>query len=220
LAILPSCASEPSADQRTAAPIIATRVDPNVDFGSFTTFAIDPIVTTTSDATGGGVAGPAATAIIIDSIAANMRARGYQQVDPASSPNLGINATIFTRLKAETNVTAGFWWGLPGYGGTPAFWGVPAGTYYSPWTYESQAFKSTTLIIQIVDLRDPMSVAVVSRTHAIDAGAFSDGGVGVALDVAWTALLHGFVAADFTLLPAVPAAIDQAFAQSPYIQRR
>jgi hypothetical protein len=220
LAILPSCASEPSADQRTAAQIIATRFDPSVDFGSFTTFAIDPVVTLTSDATSGGVAGAVGNELIIRQITANMTARGYVQTDVSSGADMGINATIFTRVKAETNVTAGYWWGLPGYGGTPSFWGFPTGAYYAPWTYESLAFKSSTLIIQIVDLRHPMSTAVVSQTHAIDAGILPDGGIGVALDVAWTALLHSFVAANGTLVPEIPGAIDQAFAQSPFLQRR
>jgi len=220
LAILPSCASEPSANDRTAGQIVATRFDPSVDFGALPTFAINPVVSTTSDATSGGVAGAVENAVIINQIVANMQARGYRQTDVASKPDLGINATVFTRLKAETNVTAGYWWGLPGYGATPTYWGYPSGAYYSPWTYESQAFKSTTLIIQIVDLRDVMSASVVGRTHTLDAGVVPDGGITIALDVAWTALLHGYVAANGTLLPEAPGAINQAFVQSPYLQAR
>src|SRR5262245_45557284 len=107
LAILPSCASEPTADERTADRIVATRFDPSVDFGSFSTFAIDPVVSTTSDVSSGGVAGPVANAIIINQIVANMQARGYQQVDVASGPDMGMNATVFTRVKADTTVTTG-----------------------------------------------------------------------------------------------------------------
>lgn len=220
LAILPSCAAEPTADQRTAGQIVATRVDPSVEFSSFSTFAIDPVVSTTSDATNGGVAGAVGSTVIVNQIVANMLARGYQQTDVSSRPDMGINATVFTRVKPETNATAGYWWGLPGYGGTPEFWGFPGGVYYAPWTYESLAFKSTTLIIQIVDLRDVMSASVVSQRRAFDAGILPDGGLGVALDVAWTAILHGYVAENGTLLPEVPGAIDQAFAQSPYLQKR
>jgi hypothetical protein len=229
LAILPSCASEPSADDRTAGQIVATRFDPSVDFGSFSTFAIDPVVSTTSDASSGGVAGAVGNAVIINQIVANMLARGYRQTEVSSGPDMGINATVFTRVKSATSVTTGYWWGLPGYGATPAYWGYPAGTYYAPWNYESLAFKSTTLIIQIVDLHDVMPVSVsplgtpegvVGRTRAIDAGAFSDAGTAVALDVAWTAVLHGYVVEGGTLVPEVPGAIDQAFAQSPYLQKR
>jgi hypothetical protein len=133
---------------------------------------------------------------------------------------MGISATVFTRVKTETVVTTGYWWGTSGFGATPAFWGFPVGGYYAPWTYESLAFKSTTLIIQIVDLHDVMSAAVVNRTHVVDAGILPDGGLGVALDVAWTALLHGYVLADGTLVPEIPGAIDQAFAQSPFLQKR
>ena len=78
LAILPSCASQPSADDRTAGLIVATRFDPNVDFGALPTFAIDPVVSTTSDATSGGVAGAVGNAVIINQIVANMQARGYR----------------------------------------------------------------------------------------------------------------------------------------------
>src|SRR5258706_9557822 len=159
LAILPSCASEPSADDRTAGQIVATRFDPGVDFGSFSTFAIDPVVTTISDATPGGVAGDVGSALIINQIVSDMEARGYQQIDVSSRPDMGISATVFTRVKADTTVTAGYWWGLPGYGATPSYWGYPAGAYYAPWNYESLAFKSTTFIIQIVDLRNVMSAS-------------------------------------------------------------
>jgi hypothetical protein len=220
LAILPCCASEPSADDRTSNQIIATRVDPVVDFGSFSTFAVDPVVSTTGDATDGGVAGDDASAIIINQVIANMVARGYRQTDVSSHPDMGINATIFSRIKQQTVVTTGTWWTSPGYGGTPSFWGFPDGTYYAPWTYESLAFKSSTLIIQIVDLRHVKPATVVDQTHPIDAGTLADGGSVPALEVAWTALLHNFVLASGTLLPEVPGAIDQAFRQSPYIEKR
>ena len=221
MAFLPSCGSQPSADDRTAGLIVATRFDPNVDFGALPTFAIDPVVSTTSDASSGGVAGAVGNAVIIDQIVANMQARGYRQIDVASKPDLGVNATVFTRVKAGTTVSAGYWWGLPGYGGTPEFWGVPTGAYYAPWTYESLAFKSTTLIIQIVDLRDAMSASVVGRTRPFDGGLLpEDGGITIALDVAWTAILHGYVAENGTLIPEAPGAIDQAFVQSPYLQTR
>ena len=117
-------------------------------------------------------------------------------------------------------MSTGYWWGLPGYGATPTYWGYPSGAYDAPWTYQSQAFKSTTLIIQIVDLRDVMSASVVARTRTFDAGVFPDGGITIALDVAWTAILHGYVAENGTLLPEAPGAIDQAFVQSPYLQTR
>src|SRR6187455_3275340 len=91
LAILPSCASQPSADERTASQIIATRFDPSVDFGSFSTYAINPVVSTTSDATSGGVAGAIGSALIIDQVVAQMNARGYQQTDVANKPDMGIN---------------------------------------------------------------------------------------------------------------------------------
>jgi hypothetical protein len=218
LALLPCCASEPSADDRTAGQIIATRFDPSVDFGTFSTFAIDPVVSTTGDASTGGVLDAAGSAVVVNEVISNMQARGYRQTEVSSRPDMGINATVFSRIKATVTVT-GDWWALPGYT-APAFWGYPGGAYYAPWNYESLAFKSTTLIIQIADLRDVLTADVVGRTRAIDAGISPDGGSAAALDVVWTALLHGYVAVGGTLLPEVPGAIDQAFVQSPYLQKR
>ena len=50
-----------------------------------------------------------------------------------------------------------------------------------------------------------MSASVVGRTRVFDGGLLpADGGITIALDVAWTALLHGYVAENGTLIPEAP----------------
>jgi hypothetical protein len=212
------CATQPDVSELISQPVVATQFNASIDFGAFDTFAVDPTVSLVTDVGDAGTIPPAQAQAVVDRITANMTARGYQSVPTSARPSLGLQATAFIQVNVAS-VSSGYWWGAPGFGATPAYWGYPGSSYYSSWAYGTTAYKSGTLIIECVDLRDAMAGAIpdAAITRA-DAG--TDGAAGGRLQIIWAAYAH---AVEQELLssfaPDVPTAIDQAFAQSPYLTR-
>jgi hypothetical protein len=199
----------PTPDQRTADLIIVTKFDPSFDFRAPSTFAIVPTVTILSGSIiDAGNFNPAAGQEIIDRIVENMVSRGYTQTTKEALPDLGIDVTALVQFQAAAGASAGFWWGVTGYPTLPPYWGYPTGSYYAPWAYSTVAWKSGTLLIELVDLRGPRLK-----------GATADGGA-VLVEEAWAGILHGTLALDASPGAQVLSAIDQAFAQSPYLDKR
>jgi hypothetical protein len=208
---LGACATQPDVSELVSIPVVATKFDPSIDFGSFETFAVNPTVSLVrdiGDASTSGTLSPDTASVIVDRVTANMTARGYRLVAVSERPQLGMQLTVFQQLNVTTVASSGFWWSAPGYPSVPSFWGFPTSTYFSPWSYSSQAYKAGTLVIELVDLRDAGSNA-------------SSDASGERLEVAWSAYAH---AVTTSLLSSQTeqalAAIDQAFLQSPYLTRR
>jgi hypothetical protein len=210
--LLAACATQPDVTELVSTPVVATKFDPNIDFGTFDTFAINPTVSVVrdiGDASSSGTLSPDNAAAVVDRVTANMTARGYRLVAVSEHPQLGMQLTVFLQLNVATVQSSGFWWGAPGFAGVPAYWGFPTSSYFAPGAYSTQAYKSGTLVIECVDLRDAGS------------NGSSDASPGGGLEVAWSAFAH---AVTTSLLSSQKdealAAIDQAFLQSPYLTRR
>jgi hypothetical protein len=213
-----ACATQPSVDELVSTPVVVTKFDTKVDFSTFETFAMNPTVSVVRDIGDGGTLRPETAAAIVDRIAANMTARGYRMVAPADHPSIGLQATVTLQINTVSVASAGSWWGVPGYAGAPTYWGFPAASYYTPWSYSTQAYRAGTLVIEAVDLRD--GLAMVAPAGSV-VGPGAEGGTAGLLEVVWTAYAHGVTT---TLLssfgPQASYAIDQAFAQSPYLRRQ
>jgi uncharacterized protein DUF4136 len=199
-----SCVPEPGADVRTAEPVVVTKFDPQVDFGGFATFATTDAVTLVSPLSDAGTLPTERSEAIIEQIASNLEARGYRRVARTAAPDLGVATTAFLTVSVSTSIYPGSWANTPGYPTTPTFWGYPGGQFYTPWSYSTMAYKSGTLVVELIDLRD--------------AAARADGGA-AQLEVVWTAYAHAYVDGLGTPLPSALPAIDQAFLQSPYLVR-
>ena len=122
------------------------------------------------------------------------------------------------QLNAATVESVGAWWGAPGYAGAPSYWGYPTAGYYAPWSYSTVAYKAGTLIIEIVDLRDGV---VVGALDASVGPPGAEAGASGGLKVIWAAYAHSVTTSLLgSFGPEALAAIDQAFLQSPYLQRQ
>jgi hypothetical protein len=219
LAVGGGCATQPDVSELISQPAVATQYNASVDFGSFDTFAVDPTVSVVSDIGDAGAISPDQQQAIVERITANMTARGYQSVPQSERPSLGLQATVFKQVNVAT-ASSGYWWGAPGFTATPGYWGYPGSQYYSAWGYSTTAYKSGTLVIECVDLRDAVPGAVPDAAILyVDAG--TDGAAGGRLQVIWAAYAHAITQELLTsFAPDVPVSIDQAFAQSPYLTRR
>jgi hypothetical protein len=213
--LLGACATQPDVSELITQPVVATKYDPNIDFGTFETFAVNPTVPVVRDVGDGGTISTSGTlssdtaASIVDRVTAHMTMRGYRLVAVSERPQLGVQMTVFLQINVATVVSPGYWWGAPGYTSAPAYWGFPSSSYFAPWSYSSTAYRSGTLVIEVVDLRDAASIATI---HASASGR---------LEVVWAAYAHAVAPSLLTsLTPDALAAIDQAFLQSPYLERR
>lgn len=218
-----TCTSNPSGDEIASQVIVATKYDPKVNFGSFSTFAVTqtiPIVSALSDAGpiiaeagSGSNVDPAVADPIFAEITALLTARGYRSVDRTQHPDLGVNVVLLEQQKSQT-VSTGAWWGVGA--GAPTYWAPTPGAIYAPWSYSTVSWSSGTLIIEIYNLRD--SGLYNSPLVAGDAGAVTL--AGAQLEDTWGAFIHGVLGPTNATLTAPPIAqIQQAFAQSPYLTR-
>jgi hypothetical protein len=183
----------------TAGGAVATYHAPGVSFRSYSTFAIVDKVGLVTDSPSGPtyLSAPG----LLAQITSDLQARGFQKVadiDPANPPttppaaDLSINVTAL----AATRETSAFWVGYGGYW-EPAAWGYPSDVWHYPWTWVPLASRTGTLLVEMGDLRNA-----------------SNGQI----DVVWAALGYA-VSTDGQIYDTtlVYRAVDQAFAQSPYL---
>lgn len=199
------CLTYPNSDERFSEEIIYSRYDERIDFGDYKTFAINPEVVVWDEDYGDIEKKdlPAAQAEqLVENVVANMKARGYRQVERDASPDIGITISVLSGTVTSAYVDYwGYYWGYPGYG------------YYYPYYY-AYSYNTGTLIVDAVDLKN-------AAQPKDDAGVLDDAGGGGAirpsLKAMWTGLVYG-VLSDSKAQNMEDAlnGIDQAFEQSPY----
>lgn len=200
-ALAAACASD-IRDQPGVEGAVVTYRAPDVAFGGFTTFARASQVGLVTDGQSGKVFASAPG--LLDSLDSLLAARGFvkaAEVDPANPPpsppdvDLMVNVTAL----ATEGAAAGYWAGFAGYS-QPGDLGVPGYDWAYPWSWLPVTFLPGTLLVEISDLRD--------RT------AGSPGQI----EVVWAALGYGVAPGGEWDAAPVSAALDQAFAQSAYLQ--
>lgn len=202
--------------------VVVTQFTPGTDFGAFRTFALDDVIEIVLELDGGDAVrtvDPAIANPTLDTIAAELTARGYQRVDRSAQPDLGVAVTAVVRLKATANF--GVWWG---YGAaTGAYWGYQGSSVATGMVSTGVAlWKSGALVIELYDLRKARAASAPSSppTPTIAApSAPDDAGVPPPLEVVWIAFVYGVIGGAEATVQAPPlAAVQQAFAQSPYLR--
>lgn len=194
----------------TPGPVVSTQYETGADFSAFKTFAIvDKVGLVTNDGLPGikWVDAPA----LIAEVTNQLVARNFQRVaviDPLAPPTTPVAAQLSVNISALETVqkVGGFWIGYGGYW-DPSYWGhvhTPPATWQYPWTWLPITFTTGTVLIEIADL-----------THALP----PEGILPTRFVVKWAATCLS-VSTSLTGYddPQVLAAVDQAFAQSPYVR--
>lgn len=184
-------------DSISSTPSIVTVVDSGQQLHAARTYAMPDTIIHSLRAQGAGVIGHDADPQILARIRANFDARGWRRTTDVATarPDVAVLVMLFERTNTSVAYTGwwgdwGYWPGWPSYG--PDWtWGYPAGAA----TFE---FESGTLGIAMLDLRggDPTFKNV---------------------PLLWVAGIQGAVIT--TSVGDVLGAVDQAFAQSPYLER-
>jgi Domain of unknown function (DUF4136) len=213
------CIHEPSLEERTTQQIVVTKFDPDANFASYATFAMpDSIVLRRSldplDSLDAAVAAPenldpAIANPMLDEISAQLTSRGYTRVARTQGPDLGVVVTAVELVRVE-QVSYGAWWNV----GTaaPSYWGYNGAIFASPVAYETIAWQTGTVVVELADLRGPRDAALAVPNVTVDAGLS-----GAEIRVVWAAIIHGVIRQDTTAPPI--DSLRQAFAQSPYLRR-
>lgn len=177
---------------------VATYRAPGAAFGSYASFAIVDRLGLVTDAT---QAPPYVTAqALVAHIRASLEARGFvwvAYVDPTSPPaspvaaDLSVNLTALETAQSEP----AFWVTYPGYW-QPAAFGLPSDAWSYPWAWVPIPPQTGTVLLEVADLR---------------------GATGGRVEVVWAALGYEVSVGQNYDTASVLAAVDQAFAQSPYL---
>lgn len=216
-----SCVTTPSADELAAQRVIVTQFAPNTDFTAYRTFAMTEEIDVIVEGVDGGnesrTVDPALATPFLDAIAHELEQRGYRRVGRTDKPDLGVAVDGVIRAKAA--VSYGAWWG---YGAaTPGYWGY-GGAALSSGTISGGVaiWKVGAIVIELYDLRAARdgNAAAVPISAAPPGAAPSDAGPPPPpIPVVWSAFLYGVIGEVEAETKPI-AAMQQAFAQSPYLK--
>ena len=194
-----SCKKNPDFSRLSSAFVAQTTRDKNADFSSFTTYYISDTIFYVSNAASQDtfIAGPAATAIIGE-IKKQMNSRGYTFVGRPRRPDILLDAIAVRQVNTGVIWPPGWWWGFPGGPVICDFWGCwPVWNPMPPSTFQ---YSIGDFIVEFFDVKN---APITGK-----------------LQYVWLAQLSGVLSStDATNVNRTVTGIQEAFAQSPYIQK-
>ena len=197
-----SCQTEPDSLQLLDQMVVSTNFDPNVDFNLYSTYAIptDTIgfVSNTSSDTIITSHDSDFPGLVLDGLNTNLGNRGFTRVSRDQNPDVGVNVMVVNNYNLFQELVYPDSYGYPGSYYYSGYYGY-GGSYYSyPYvnTYES---NTGVLIVEFIDLKNKTPDNRVK--------------------VIWDAYL-GDVYSTVDLQKQTAEAINQAFVQSPYLEKK
>jgi len=204
LAVLNSCYDSPDTGELSNELVVATDVDLEADFSTYDTkyYLSDTIYIVTNSLLDDDYITSPDSDEIISEIENNMADRGFTQrsEDPNDIINNLVNIAIATNIVRITNTgqTCYGWWG--GYPGYWPPWGWGGGGYYYPYC-SIYNYDTGSLIVEMANIQQALTED--NKTNII-----------------WTNVNFGILNSnDNVNIGRATRSIDQAFAQSPYIQK-
>lgn len=199
-----SCEKDPDLSKLSADFTVYTNYDSNVNFKDFKTYCLpDSILLIGKDMKAEYWKDDQAQQIIKE-VANEMDTRGYTRAAKGvKDANIGIQLS-FAQQTTQV-IGGGGWYGGGWYNGwwSPDFWGP----YWNDWYYPypvSYSYDTGTMILEMVDLTPPAS-----------------GKTKVKLPVIWHSYATGLLSNNNKYnLDLILRAVDQAFKQSSYIEKK
>lgn len=138
---------------------------------------------------------------LINTIVKELDARGYTRVlDPQqrTTADVGLQPSYVEESVYYAGYNNPYWWGYYPYYWLPSYWGPWYG-----WSYPFSVYYGYTtgsLLVEMVDLT-------------------SESGSGKSLPILWNAYISGLLQGDNININGAVEALEQAFAQSPYLNK-
>lgn len=189
------CQLKPDLGELVQDLVVQTSYDEAVDFGSYLTYSM-PTDTL------GRVSGTSSDTLIVTNYAKQITAalsnsfnsRGFQRVDKTQDPDLGVAAYIVDDLDVFQSIN---YYNYPGYY-YPSYYGYYGSFYYNYPVVQTYAYNTAVLVVELVDLKNKDSQGQ--------------------LKVVWAAYMGDVLNSVDPFAKSVEA-VNQAFAQSPYLTR-
>ena len=195
LSTLFSCRKYPDTGQLSNSFVVQTSQEPGANFGSYKTYYISDTIAAIATDPNDSLWFDNDAKQLVDAVKTNMNARGYTFVASShANPDLGLGLTVIKDLNIGV-IYPGYWWGY--WGG--CYWGYCGYPPYYPWYGGGIVYSvpTGTLVLDMIDLKN----ASADEKLSVPWGSVMSGGLGNSNDIQLGI-----------------EAIDQAFAQSPYIQ--
>lgn len=140
---------------------------------------------------------------LINAFVVAMNQRGFMRItDPEqrSTADAGFQLSYVENTTYFVGYDHPYWWSYYPYYWEPAYWGAWYGWYY-PFVVTYYGYTTGSLLAEMVDLR-------------------SEAGQNRSLPVLWNCYISGLIGNDGKInIPRTIEAIDEAFAQSPYLRK-
>ena len=195
LSTLFACRKYPDTSQLSTSFVVQTSQEPGANFGEYKTYYIsDSIALINSNPSDDSVWFDNDAKQLVEAVKRNMNDRGYTFSNRANC-DVGLGLTAIKDLNIGV-IYPGWWWGY--WGG--CYWGYCGYPPYYPWYGGGMVYSvpTGTLTLDMIDLKN----ASQDQKLSVPWGSVMSGGL-------------GNTANDIQL---GIEAIDQAFAQSPYVQ--
>lgn len=203
-AVLAGCQKMPSNVDADGEFLVSTSYDQEVDFSKYNTFTVADSIFVLDSYMGGDMVKNSFTDGLIDEYKDMMEACGYKYVQPpvdggTTDADLGIQLTYVSDTDYYVDYVDPYWWlDYPGYWSS-SYWGLWGGGWYYPYPVMYE-FSTHSLMADMADLTAPE-------------GENED------LTVVWSCMINGNVGATRSDFVRFKTAIQQAFKQSPYLEK-
>lgn len=195
-----ACEKDPDTDKLDNKYLVYTNYDTKADFKAFQTYYMPDSILIIGDKKEAEYWKDESAQEILQAYATNMNNRGFVRVDDREEANLGLQVSyIKSTYYFNDYGRPEWWWNYPGYWDAP-YWGNWGGWYY-PYVV-NYSITTNSFLTEIMNLKAPE-------------------GDNQKLPVLWSSFLSGPASysgkVNQTL---VVRAINQSFAQSPYLTNK
>lgn len=195
-----SCQTEPDSAELIDQMVVSTNYDPEANFGLYTTYALptDTIGFVSNSSSDTIITSDQSDfpALVLGKIEDNLNAFGYSRVERDEDPDIGVNVMVVNDYNVFQELVYPGYYGYPGSYYYSGYYGY--GSYYSYPYVNTYAYNTGVLIIEFIDLKNKTPDNKVK--------------------VVWDAYL-GDVYSTVDRNAQAQEAINQAFAQSPYLAK-
>ena len=200
LLALSSCRHEPETADLDNKFMVYTNHDHSANFATFSTFYVPDSILLISNSPEAEYWTDAGAQQVIDAYVTNMTNKGFTLTNDKAMADLGIQISYVKSTYYLADYTYQYWWwGYPGYWGA-GYWGPWGGGWYYPYPIY-YSYEVGSLLSEIVDLQAPQGEAQQ-------------------LPVLWTSYNNGLLDASQEVnISEVVDAVNQSFAQSPYLKK-
>ena len=198
--LMAACQKEPYTLDNDNSYLVYTSPGKDVNFTQYKTFDMtDSLLVIGQGSKPKYVRNDAVKAILLD-FRRNMEARGFVYTPDAEAADLGVQLTYVIKTERFVQFYSDpYWWlDYPGYW-SPGYWGDWYGYYY-PYRV-TYTFSTNALVADMVDLT-------------------AEQGSGKSLEIIWTSYIGGPAGPSASYdVKRMTSSINQAFAQSPYLNK-